>query len=125
MRILITLLAVVAFMATATAQDARSEKKARKMAKTEAVSTTPAAAPKACCASKAGASAEGQRSCGAKAKADAGASTGLVEAAASDAKTPACCAGKTAGEMKSCHEAKAQVTDGDLEKTEEAPVHTE
>lgn len=126
MRILLTLVAVVAFMASATAQDVTTGKKARKAAKTEAVSATPAAAPKACCASKAGASAEGQKSCGDKAKADTGASTGLVEAAASDAKTPACCAGKTAGEMKSCHgEAKAKATDSDIEKTEEAPAHAE
>ena len=116
MRILLTLVAVVAFMASATAQDVTKEKKARKADKTEAVSTTEAAPKAGCCASKAGASAAAGKSCGSKAggKADASAGAaaaeGATDAAAkagrchglSDAEKKACCADKAAAGKVGC-----------------------
>ncbi len=129
MRILLTLVAVVAFMASATAQETKSDKKVRKVAKSEAVSVAPDAAPKAgCCAGKAGASAEaGKSSCAGKAgmtDASTGAAEGgaKLESAAGTVKTAACCAGKSKEEMKSCHgEGKAHAHEHG-EKTEEAPA---
>ncbi len=106
MRTLLSLVAVVAFMASATAQDVSTEKKARKGAKTEAVSTTEAAPKAACCASKAAAA-----SCASKAgKAEASATpasdgttaTGEGLAADGEAKKAGCCAGMSEAEKKAC-----------------------
>lgn len=129
MRILLTLVAVVAFMASATAQDVTKEKKARKASKTEAVSTSDAAPVKAaCCSSKSGASAEAGKSCGSKmGKAEASTDTapaeGTTDATEAAATKAACCANKTAAEKAACA-GKAEAHNHDHsggEKVEEAP----
>lgn len=130
MRILMTLVAVVAFMASATAQDVPKEKKARKATKTEAVSTSEAAPVKAaCCASKGGASAVAGKSCGSKmGKAEASTDAAPAEgttAATEAAATKACCAGLSDAEKKACCAGKAEAHNHDHSgggaKVEEAP----
>ncbi len=108
MRILLTLIAVVAFLGTTSAQETVKEKKRNKKARTESVST-PAAepgtavAPKAgCCAGK---SASAQAACGSKAG-DAKASTGEAATSTEGAAAPkaaGCCAGKSAEARATCH----------------------
>lgn len=125
MRILLSLIAVVAFMASATAQDVAKEKKARKVAKTEAVSTTEVAPKAGCCANKAAGA-----SCSSKAgKAQASTEAAPAESApatATDAAAPkaaGCCAGKASAGVKSCHgEGKVHVHEHGHGKAEEAPA---
>lgn len=133
MRIFLSILALACFTATASAQSATTEKKARSPKKAEAVTAAPdEAAPKAgCCAGKASAS-----SCAAKAEAKtaeaapAPAATGSATLEAAPAaeqaaaqehgKGGACCAGKAKTSQASCH-GKAEAHSHDV-KTEEAPA---
>ncbi|MCW5898988.1 MAG: hypothetical protein KIT10_06935 [Flavobacteriales bacterium] len=133
MRILLTFIAAVAFMASTSAQDVSTEKKARKADKTTAVSTTDAAPKAGCCAGKTAAASCSSKA--GKAEASTDASTAMdaaatTEAAAApkaaccagmaDADKKACCAGKTADKAGCSGKAEAH-NHGDT-RTEEAPA---
>lgn len=125
MRILLSLIAVVAFMASATAQDVSTEKKARKVSKTEAVSTTEVAPKAGCCANKAAGASCSSKAGKAEASTEAAPAEGTT--AATDAAAPkaaGCCAGKSTAEKAACHgKAEAHNHDhGGDSRTEEAPA---
>lgn len=124
MRILLTLAAVVAFMASATAQDVSTEKKAKKADKAQAVSITEEAPKAGCCAGKASASSCASKAGKAEASTEAAPAEGTT--AATDAAAPkaaGCCAGKSTAEKASCHgKAEAHNHDHDHGGAEEAPA---
>ena len=106
MRILITLLALAAFIGTSSAQDGGKEKKRNKKARTEATvapvaNDEPSATPKTgCCAGK---SAAAQASCGSKAAdANAAPAGSATTSTATDAPKAACCAGRSAEARAAC-----------------------
>jgi hypothetical protein len=112
MRTLLTCIAVLAFMASATAQEVTTEKKARKVSKTEAVTAAPDEAPKpACCASKAKASGA---SCASKAE-------GRAEAAAAVAPVDGSPEAAAAPKAGCADKAEAHAVDHEHER-EEAPA---
>lgn len=124
MRILLSLIAVVAFMASATAQDVSTEKKARKVSKTEAVSTTEVAPKAGCCANKAAGASCSSKAGKAEASTEAAPAEGTTATAATDAAAPkaaGCCASKSTAEKAACH-GKAEAHNHDHSGAEEAPA---